>query len=236
MALEVTKDNAALTVSLVSITEKNVDIRISESSRYNIFIKPAKVTSYTVGGTFEVGDVFTIALNSVDFIHTVVGGDADLDGIATALALLVDASTNYTSYSDAAVVYVTAVDPFNEYTVVTSAVDVGGGTDDQTLVSAIVAPSIVIIPLVKNGSTKTKNRAWFYLPIVSGGGNTVSHEFYTLDTIEQFPIPLGVDMIYEYLRINIVGAVYDNIWINIEPGFDSIAVFTNVNEVIRRLQ
>jgi hypothetical protein len=234
MALTITKDNNDLTIGNVSTTEKNVERRISQSSKYNVFVKPAKVTTYTVGGTFQVDDVFTITLNSVDFAHTVVGGDTDNDGIATALALLVDADANYTSYSTASVVYVTAADPFNEYTVATSAVN-GGATDDQTLVAAVINPSIVVVPYVKNTSSKTENRAWFFLPIVSGGNNTISHEFYTLDIIKQFPIPLEIDMVYEFLRINFVGEIYDNIWVNIEPGFDTIATFNNVNELVRRV-
>jgi len=84
---------------------------------------PTSVT-YTVGGTFTAGDKFTAVVNGETFTHTVVAGDTDNDGIATALAALIDANTLLTASATAAVVTVTI--PSTAVTSGSTALDLGG--------------------------------------------------------------------------------------------------------------
>jgi hypothetical protein len=90
----------------------------------------------TVGGTFEVGDAFTVTLGGTAFTHTVVAGNTDNAGIATAIAALIDAHADYVATASAAVVTVTRA---AEFTISTSTTNVAAGNADQTLVSVITS-------------------------------------------------------------------------------------------------
>jgi hypothetical protein len=61
----------------------------------------------TVGGTFHVGDVCTVVVCGVTFTHTVVSGDTNLAGIATALATLIDADSRIAASPSTDVISIT---------------------------------------------------------------------------------------------------------------------------------
>lgn len=96
----------------------------------------SQTATATVGGTFEVGDAFTVTLGGIAFTHTVVSGDTNNDGIATALAALIDAHADYVATASGAVVTITGA---AEFTISSSTVNVGAGNADQTLVSVITS-------------------------------------------------------------------------------------------------
>lgn len=62
---------------------------------------------YTIAGTFNVGDKFVLTVGGVRFTHTVVSGDTDNDGIASALATLIDAHSLIAATTTANVINVT---------------------------------------------------------------------------------------------------------------------------------
>lgn len=63
--------------------------------------------TYTVGGTFTVGDQVRATVGGVDFLYTVKTADTNVAGIATTLAALIDASPLFIASSSAGVVTVT---------------------------------------------------------------------------------------------------------------------------------
>lgn len=67
----------------------------------------AQITTLTVGGTFATGAALYAQLGGVQYGHTSVGGDTDLDGIATSLAAVIDAAPAYSASAAGAVVTVT---------------------------------------------------------------------------------------------------------------------------------
>ena len=66
-----------------------------------------QITTLTVGGSFATGAALYATLGGVTYNHTSVGGDTNLDGIATALAAVIDAATAYTAAAVGAVITVT---------------------------------------------------------------------------------------------------------------------------------
>lgn len=70
---------------------------------------PTDLTSitYTVAGAFTVGDIMVATVGGKKFYHTVVTADTDADGVATALAAVIDADARCVSTSAGAVVTVT---------------------------------------------------------------------------------------------------------------------------------
>lgn len=82
--------------------------------------------TYTVAGTFHSGDILVAVVGGVTFKYTVVPGDTDNDGAATALAALIDADPRFVAAATTGVVTVTF--PANSSTSKTSAVVTTSGT------------------------------------------------------------------------------------------------------------
>jgi hypothetical protein len=63
--------------------------------------------TYTVAGSFTVGDILIAVIGGKEFRHTVVSGNTDADGAATALAAVIDADARLAASSSSAVITVT---------------------------------------------------------------------------------------------------------------------------------
>lgn len=66
-----------------------------------------QISTLTVGGTFATGAALYATLGGVTYGHTSVGGDTNLDGIATSLASVINAAPSYSAGAAGAVVTVT---------------------------------------------------------------------------------------------------------------------------------
>lgn len=66
-----------------------------------------QITTLTVGGSFATGAELYATLGGVTYSYTSVGGDTNLDGIATALAAVIDAAAAYSATAVGAVITVT---------------------------------------------------------------------------------------------------------------------------------
>ena len=66
-----------------------------------------QITTLTVGGTFATGAALYATLGGVTYNYTSVGGDTNLNGIATSFASVIDAATAYTATSGSGVITVT---------------------------------------------------------------------------------------------------------------------------------
>lgn len=98
-----------------------------------------QIATVTIGGTFEATDVYTITLDGTPFSHTVVGGDTNNDGIATALAALINGAT----YTAGAVGSVVTITKAGSFTCTAAGVD-HGGTADETAVVAFTSQTATI--------------------------------------------------------------------------------------------
>ncbi len=111
------------------------------ASTGNAVVAVAQEDTATVAGTFEAGDIFTITLNGTAYSHTVVAGDTDNDGIATALAALVTANAAVTATATGSVVTVVAATAGTAHTIVSTVTD--AGTIDATLTDANTVANVV---------------------------------------------------------------------------------------------
>lgn len=66
-----------------------------------------QITTLTVGGSFATGAALYATLGGVTYNYTSVGGDTNLDGIATSFAAVIDAASAYTAAAVGAVITVT---------------------------------------------------------------------------------------------------------------------------------
>lgn len=66
-----------------------------------------QITTLTVGGSFASGAALYATLGGVTYNHTSVGGDTNLDGIATSFAAIIDAASAYSAAAVGAVITVT---------------------------------------------------------------------------------------------------------------------------------
>ncbi len=66
-----------------------------------------QITTLTVGGSFATGAALYATLGGVTYNYTSVGGDTNLDGIATSFAAVIDAAAAYTAVAVGSVITVT---------------------------------------------------------------------------------------------------------------------------------
>lgn len=66
-----------------------------------------QITTLTVGGSFATGAALYATLGGVTYNYTSVGGDTNLDGIATSFAAIIDAAAAYTAVAVGSVITVT---------------------------------------------------------------------------------------------------------------------------------
>ena len=66
-----------------------------------------QITTLTVGGSFSSGAALYATLGGVTYNYTSVGGDTNLDGIATSFAAIIDAAAAYTASAVGSVITVT---------------------------------------------------------------------------------------------------------------------------------
>lgn len=93
---------------------------------------PLSIT-YTVGGAFEIGAVLTATVLGVPFVLTVTGGHADNNGVADALAVLIDAHPLFIAPNPgAAVVGVTFTGVANGVVITSGVTAVTLGTSGMT--------------------------------------------------------------------------------------------------------
>lgn len=85
------------------------EARVNHSALTTLTLDDSDLTSltFTVGGAFTEGDDLYAVVGGVVFPLTVAAGHTDLDGVATALAALIDADTRMSAAAVGAVVTVT---------------------------------------------------------------------------------------------------------------------------------
>ena len=113
---------------------------------YNNTGAAKQVDTLTIGGTFEVDDVFTVTVDATPVAHTVVGGDTNNEGIIDALVIAINADVTVGPLVaalkvDATTFTLTAATAGTAFVASSTAVDGGAGTDDQTLVTEITTPN-----------------------------------------------------------------------------------------------
>lgn len=102
----------------------------------------AQVESVTLGGTFEVGDTYSVTIDGTLISHTVVAGDTDIDGIRDSLLAAVNANGTVNpivtaSAGGAGELQLTADNAGLAFTLTQSATN-GGATADNTVTAATV--------------------------------------------------------------------------------------------------
>lgn len=93
-----------------------------------------QITTLTVGGSFATGAALYATLGGVTYGHTSVGGDTNLDGIATALAAVIDAASAYVASAVGSVITVTG--PTSASFPVVAGVSAGDNTATWSLTQA----------------------------------------------------------------------------------------------------
>lgn len=85
------------------------EARTNDTATTTLVIDASDLTSldFTVGGTFAADDVLYAVVGGVTFELTVTSGMSDTDGVATALAALIDADARLSASATASVVTVT---------------------------------------------------------------------------------------------------------------------------------
>lgn len=101
-------------------------------------ITSSQVATVTVGGTFDVGDVFTVTIDGTPYAYTVLATDTNTDGIATALAALVDASGVVSATAIGSVITVTK-ETAGLFTITSGATNDAAGTNDQGIAVAVTS-------------------------------------------------------------------------------------------------
>lgn len=100
-------------------------------------VSTAQSDSVTIGGTFELGDVYTATVNGNVYSYTSAGPDASNADAATGLAALINADPAVAAASVGNVITITASTAGTPYTL--TAVGASGGVDaTQTAASAVV--------------------------------------------------------------------------------------------------
>ena len=89
-----------------------------------------QTTTITLGGTFNVGDVFSATLNGVAYTYTALLANTNLNGTATAFAAVIDLAAGYVASASGAVITVTNT-PAGYFTTATSTTNIVVGTNDQ---------------------------------------------------------------------------------------------------------
>lgn len=110
----------------------------------------------TIGGVFEAGNIVQLSLGGYTFDYTVLVGDTDLDGIATAVAALVNAHALFAASAVGAVVTITFTSNAVGVTVTSgvTALSVGGATGltvTPTFAGALVLGDSWEIPVYPQG-------------------------------------------------------------------------------------
>jgi hypothetical protein len=140
---------------------------------------------FDIVGTPDVGDIYTITLDGVDYSYTVQSGDTLAD-IAAELAALIDASDKFFAYSDGETVYVTSNNPPIPYTYSSSATGTGTGidvTEEQTSSSTVQIVEVIISGTVIPGDSFTVTIDGVDYTYVAQAGDTaitVAEELATL--------------------------------------------------------
>jgi hypothetical protein len=127
--LQVTRWAASETDATVMPNVRN-EGRVNDSATVTLALNNADLTApeFTVGGVFAAGDDLYAVVGGVTFPLKVTSGMTDLDGIATAMAALIDADTRLTASAVGAVVTVGYASNAVPVTVTSgaTAIDLGG--------------------------------------------------------------------------------------------------------------
>ena len=111
--------------------------------------------SITIGGTFEVGDIYTATVNGVAFPYTSIGGDTNAT-VATNLAALINAGPAVSASAAGSVITITAAAAGTPYTL--SAVGATGGVNTtQTATAAVVTANLTADANTATKATTTAN-------------------------------------------------------------------------------
>ncbi len=123
-----------------AVDVETVKVKVTQN---NAVTAVQQVDTYTIGGTFEAGDIFTIILNGVSSVHTATVWDANNAGIATQLTSLINAAPNGVSASSSGAV-ITVFDTIPG-TWITHIVQAQNGTgnvaNDQSITFSVVTPN-----------------------------------------------------------------------------------------------
>lgn len=103
----------------------------------------AQSDSITIGGTFEVGDIYTATVNGTAIPYTSIGGDTNAT-VATNLAALINANPAVTATAVGTDITVSAATAGTSYTL--SAVGATGGVNlTQTATAAVVTANVTAL-------------------------------------------------------------------------------------------
>lgn len=109
-------------------------------------ITSTQTATITIGGTPEIGDIFTATLEGVPFSFTVTAVEDTNAKIATALAAVIDASADYTAVALNEVITVTKATA-GSFTIAGATTNVAAGVDDQTCTVAITSTQVATLTL-----------------------------------------------------------------------------------------
>lgn len=107
----------------------------------------AQVDTVTIGGTMEVGDVYSVTVDGTTVSYTVDGTEGGLAGVRSALVSAINANSTISGIVTAAdggaagELTLTADAPGTPFTATTSATD-GGGTNDNTAAVATTTANV----------------------------------------------------------------------------------------------
>lgn len=98
-----------------------------------------QVVDFTLSGTVEAGDIYTITLDGVAYSYTVLAGDVTLNDVALGLEALIDAAAKFSASVAGGTITVTSVGPPTDYTHSTAVTD--AGTIDAAIATVSVQGS-----------------------------------------------------------------------------------------------
>ncbi len=117
----------------------------SSAASAQVATSVAQSDTITIGGTFELGDVYTATVGAAVFSYTSAGGDISNDNAAAGLAALIDADPAVTASAAGSVITITSATAGVPYTL--SAVGATGGADTtQTATAAVITANVTANP------------------------------------------------------------------------------------------
>ena len=125
----------------LTLTAKTAGTAFTSSAAATNRTAVAQSDSVTIGGTFELGDIYTATVGGVVHSYTSAGADSSNANAATGLAALINANPAVTASAAGSVITITAATAGTPYTL--TAVGATGGADlTQTAAAAVVTANL----------------------------------------------------------------------------------------------
>ncbi len=154
----------------LTLTAKDISAPINITAAATNIATVAQSDTVTIGGTFEVGDVYTATVGSNVYSYTSVGGDSNTTA-ATSLAALINADAAVSASATGSVITITAATAGTPYTL--TAVGATGGADTtQTATSAVVTANSG----AANTASYVKTKSPYQVETVTLGGTVGAGE------------------------------------------------------------